>query len=215
MKTIDMESWTRKTTFQFYQDYDYPQFNICTQINITKTFQYLERQGISKYNAFIWLLSRAANAVRELRWRIRGNKVVEHDRLDPSFTFLTNEKTMAFCKVEYCPDVSEFFNRVDRAIEKTRANPLLEDEPGVDNLLYLSCIPWINFTSISHPIRLDGTESIPRISWGKFSSTKERVSMPVSLQLHHGLADGYHAGIFFEQLETFLDAPEAIDWPTG
>jgi len=215
MKFIDMKNWSRLKAFQFYKEYEYPQFNICTQMDITKTYEHLKKNGISNYNAFIWLISRAANAVREIRYRIREDFVVEHDRLDPSFTFLTQEKTLAFCTVEYSPDVSEFFYRVDQAIEKTRANPVMEDVPGVDNLLYLSCIPWVNFTSISHPIKLDGTESIPRISWGKFSFIKEGFSMPISLQLHHGLADGYHAGLFFEALETILETPETIAWPIG
>ena len=213
MKTIDMKNWSRLQSFNYFKDFEYPYFNICARVDITHTFKHLESGGISKFNGFLWLLCHAANSVREMRCRIRGDSVVEHDCLDPSFTFLDEDKNLAFCTAEYSPDVTEFFNRVNQSIETTRTNPSMEDVPGIDNLLYISCIPWIDFTSISHAMKVDPTDSIPRISWGKFSSTNGTVSMPVSLQLHHGLADGYHAGLFFEQLDTLLETPEAIAWP--
>ena len=213
MKILDMETWSRSKSFNFFKRYDYPQFNITTQLDITKIYNYLEKNGISKYNAILWMISCAANHVTEIRYRIRDDMVVEHDRVDPAFTFLTHEKNLAFCTAEYSSDVPKFFTRVDQGIAEIKAHPKIEDKPGVDNLLYVSCVPWINFTSISHPIKMEKTDSIPRISWGKFAHRKKQVFMPVSLQLHHGLADGYHAGLFIKKLEQLLDQPEAINWP--
>lgn len=213
MKRIDMETWPRLESFNFFKNYEYPQFNICAQLDITQAYQYLENHGISKYNATLWMISCAANAVTEIRYRIRKNSVVEHDRIDPSVTLLTEDHTLAFCSIEYTTDVFRFFSRVEQGIEQTKQTPKMADKPGIDNLIYVSCVPWVNFTAISHPMRIDNTDSIPRISWGKFTHTAGQVSMPVSLQLHHALADGYHAGLFFKKLEGLLDQPEAIDWP--
>lgn len=213
MKKIDLSTWSRQKTFDHFNSYEYPQFNVCAQLDITKTFEYLTAHNISKYNAVLWMVSHAANGVAEIRYRIRQGGVVEHDRVDPSFAVLTDEGNLAFCAVEYGREIREFFYRVEQGIAETKANPTMDDEPGVDNLLYISCIPWINFTSISHPLKVDSTDCIPRISWGKFTEKRGEVSMPVSLQLHHGLADGYHAGLFFEQMEKLLHDPEAIGWP--
>ncbi|MBU1343299.1 MAG: chloramphenicol acetyltransferase [Proteobacteria bacterium] len=215
MKTLDMKIWPRAESFNYFNDYEYPLFNVCAQIQITKTVQYLENHGISKHNAILWMISCAANSVTEIRYRIRKKIVVEHDRVDPSFAVLVKDHSLAFCAVEYSEDVPVFFTRVDQGIATIKANPKLHDKPGVDNLLYISCIPWISFTAISHPVKKGPTDCIPRISWGKFIQNKEMVFMPVSLQLHHGLADGYHAGLFFNKLEELLDQPEAIDWPIG
>ena len=213
MKLLDMKTWPRREAFNFFKTYEFPHFNICTQVDITRTHDFLDRQGISKYNAVLWMISCAANHVKEMRYRIRDNTVVAHDRVDPAFTLLTDDHTLAFCTAEYNADVSLFFDRVNQGIEQTKANPAMKDKPGIDNLLYVSCVPWINFTSVSHPVKKDPTVAIPRISWGKFTRKKEQVSMPVSLQLHHGLADGYHAGLFFKKLADLLDQPQAIAWP--
>lgn len=215
MKLIDMENGPRARSYNFFRGYEFPQFNICTQMDITRTHEYLDRHGISKFNAILWMISAAANAVPEIRYRIQNDRVVEHDRVDPSFTQLTDEKTLAFCNAHYTPDVSEFFKRVMDAIEKTKVDPEMADEPGVDNLLFVSCIPWVHFTSISHPMRMDCSDSIPRISWGRFLHKNGEVLMPISLQMHHGLADGYHAGLFFQELERLFTDPEEIEWPIG
>ncbi|MCP4022858.1 MAG: hypothetical protein GY729_13535, partial [Desulfobacteraceae bacterium] len=187
--------------------------NVCVQSTITKTFQYLENHGISKYNAILWMISCAANSIPEIRYRIRHDDVVEHDRVDPAFTLLTKDKILAFCTAVYTHDLTLFFSRVDQGIAQTKSNPTLEDNPGEDNLLYVSCVPWMNYTSVTHPMKMDATACIPRISWGKFTHDGNKVTMPVSLQLHHGLADGYHAGLFFEKLDSLLERPEAIEWP--
>jgi chloramphenicol O-acetyltransferase type A len=34
--------------------------------------------------------------------------------------------------------------------------------------------------------------------------------MPLSVQGHHALMDGVHAGRFFEQAQRYLDAPAAL-----
>jgi chloramphenicol O-acetyltransferase type A len=208
MKIIDMETWPRLESFNFFKDYEIPQFNICTQLDITKTYKYLDRYKISKFNAILWMISCAANSVTEIRFRIRKDIVVEHERLDPAFTFLTQDKTLAFCTTEYTDDPDLFLARVDQDIEQIKTNPNMKDEPGVDNLIYVSCVPWINFTSISHAMKTSDKDSVPRISWGKFTHKKDNVTIPVSLQLHHSLADGYHAGLFFSKLEELQEQPE-------
>lgn len=44
-------------------------------------------------------------------------------------------------------------------------------------------------------------DSIPRISTGKLTRSGDRLTMPVSLDVHHGFIDGRQAGEFFALLE--------------
>lgn len=210
---VDLKSWSRRDSFEFFKDYEYPQFNICANVTITKTYTLLEQNGISKFNAILWLISNAANSVPEIRYRIRKDNVVKHPRVDPSFAWLNKDNTLTFCLAEYTQDVSIFFKNVQNSIAGVDPNPTSADKKVTDNVLYVSCLPWINFTAITHPLKLDDTGSIPRISWGKFSKEHKQWQMPVSLQLHHGLADGYHSGRFFENLQTLLESPQEINWP--
>lgn len=212
-KKINLNTWPRRETYEFFKEFPSPHFNITASVNITQTFKFFETHQISKYNGMLWLISTAANAVEELKTRIRQDQVVLHDRVDPAFTMLSDDNTLAFCTSEYTKDIKTFFNRVEKDMAAVKANPKMEDEPGKDNVLFISCLPWINFSSISHPMSHDETDCIPRISWGKFTHTPDQITMPVSLQVHHSLADGYHTGLFYEKLESLLANPKDINWP--
>ncbi len=212
-RTINFNNWPRKDTFEFFNSYQDPQFNICANVTITKTYKVVQAQGISRFLAILWLISDAANSVSEIRYRIRGNSVVEHKWVHPSFTWLNQDNTLTFCQAQYRGDVSDFFERAEASIAGVEPNPMVADQQGGDDVLYVSCVPWVNFTSISHPYKMDDTRSIPRITWGKFFQEHDQWLMPVSIQLHHGLADGYHAGLFFDLLQDRLNQPEKTEWP--
>lgn len=214
MRIIDLKSWPRKDTFEFFKSYQDPQFNICVNVTITETYQVLQTQGISKFLAMLWLITDAANSVSEIRCRIRGKSVVEHKWVHPSFTWLNEDNTLTFCQAEYTGDVQRFFESAENSIAGVEPNPIVADQQGSDDVLYVSCVPWVKFTSISHPFKIDDTRSIPRITWGKYFQENSQWVMPVSIQLHHGLADGYHIGLFFNHLQDCLNRPEQIAWPS-
>lgn len=210
MTPVDLTTWRRRSVFEFYRDFDYPQINICVDIDVTPCARYLEAQNLSKFKTILWAISHVSNSIDELRYRIRNGNVVLHDRVHPSFTVLTKDNLFAFCLAEYTRNIRIFFERVEKGIQACRLNPSLEDEPGQDNLLFVSCLPWIHFRSISHPIKLDAEDSIPRISWGSFRENKGKNIMPLAVQVHHGLADGYHLGTFFDRMQELVNDPEKL-----
>lgn len=48
--------------------------------------------------------------------------------------------------------------------------------------------------------------SNPRISWGKYVTRDGRTTPPVTLTVHHALADGLHISRFYENLGLELAA---------
>jgi chloramphenicol O-acetyltransferase type A len=84
----------------------------------------------------------------------------------------------------------------------------LKDEPGRDDLLYITSIPWVSFTGITHPVHMNPVDSIPRISWGKYFEEYNKIKLPLSVQVHHALADGVHMGQYFNNLQEILNNPE-------
>jgi chloramphenicol O-acetyltransferase type A len=59
-------------------------------------------------------------------------------------------------------------------------------------------------------MKLDADDSIPRINWGSFKEHKEKTVMPLAVQVHHGLAGGYHLGNFFNQIQELLNDPAKL-----
>jgi len=205
MKHIDIETWPRRDTYRFYGDLDYPHYNVCAEVDITHLDRQCNKGDTSLFKAVLFGVTLAANAIEEFRTRIRPSGIVLHDAVHPSFTVLTGDHQFSFCEAIFTDELIPFFGRVDRAISRAKAHPYLEDEPGRDDLLYLSSLPWVRFTSISHPIHMHPTDSIPRLSWGRFSADGNRMMMPLSVQVHHGLADGYHVGQFFDRFQKWAE----------
>lgn len=208
MRYIDLDTWKRKDHFNYFRQFSYPQFNICANVDITRYYRYLKEKGLPFFVSVVYAASKAANGVKEFRYRIREDKVVEHDIVSPSYTILTEDETFAFCLTGYVEEYSVFKENALRDIERIKNNPSIEDEPGRDDVLYISSLPWFSFTGVTHPINLDPTESIPRISWGKYFEENGKIQLPVSVQVHHALMDGFHVGQFFIAIQDIMNYPE-------
>jgi len=189
---------------------DYPQYNICADVDLSILIPYLQSQRLSVFKTVLYVVCRAANSVVELRHRMRGDQVIEHDTVNPSFTVLTDDKRFGFCAVEYTEKMGVFLERVGEGIAAAKTHPVLTDEPGRDDYLFISSLPWIRFTSISHPIHMHPADSVPRITWGKHQTENGKISMPLSIQVHHALVDGYHVGQYFNLMQEMFDQPEQL-----
>lgn len=207
MRYLDIDSWNRKGHFSFFKEFDYPHFSISGYVDITELSRFIKEQGSSFFLSFLYASTKAANGIEEFRYRIRQDKVVIHDKVDPSFTVMTDKEVFGFCNASYTEDFNNFYRSSAEAIERAREEMSVEDEPGRDDLLYITSIPWISFTGMTHPIDMKNADSIPRISWGKFFEENGRVRLPLSVQVNHALADGVHVGKYFNDLQKLLDDP--------
>lgn len=210
MRHIDLQTWPRREHFKLYSAFDHPHFNMCANVDLTAFYPVVKQRGISFTVAIVYILTRAANTIPEFRYRIRSGKVVEHDIVHPSITILTQADLFSFSTFEYSQDFSLFAARAKEQIAYVKEHPTLADEPGEDNLLYMTAIPWVSFTSFTHPLHLNPADSIPRFAWGKRFEEGPLTKMPLSVQGHHALMDGYHMGKFYAELQEYLNHPNAI-----
>jgi len=210
MRTIDMASCPRHKHYELYKSFEQPHFGMCANVDLTAFHPEIQHSRHSINVAIIYVISRAANAIPEFRCRIRGEQVVEHETVHPSPTILTNDDLFSFCTIAYSEDFAEFADRAAEAIAAVKAQPTLEDEPGQDNLLFMTAIPWVSFTSFRHPMPLQPTDSIPRFAWGKFFEEGGRLKMPLAVQAHHALMDGLHVGKYYTVVQELLDRPDFV-----
>lgn len=210
MKYLNTEEYPRSKHFQLFRQMDYPHFNICANLDITGLQIFLQKHKQSFFKTMVCLSVKAANDIEEFHYRIRADKVVIHDRVDPSFTVLSTADVFSFCTVRYQDDLAKFYQEITERMAAIQGQVSVEDEPGRDDLLYITSIPWVSFTSISHPINLHPVDSIPRIAWGKFFEENGKVKLPLSVQVHHALMDGLHVGRYFQDLQELLDHPESL-----
>jgi len=210
MRTIDMQTWPRREHFKVFSAFDHPHAGFCAHVDLTTFYPVVKQRDYSITVAIVYVLARAANAIPEFRYRIREGKVIEHEIVHPSGTILIDEDLFSFCTFDYIEDFSEFAARAAERIARVKENPTLKDEPGRDDLLYMTAIPWVSFTSVMHPMHLNPVDSVPRFAWGKFFEDGESLKMPLGVQGHHALMDGIHIGRFYEKVQDYLHHPGFI-----
>jgi chloramphenicol O-acetyltransferase type A len=207
MRKIDMRTWSRRKHFEVYRAFDHPHFGMCADVDVTSFYATAKQRGYSLNLAIVYALTRTANGIAEFRQRIRGGEVVEHEIVHPSTTILTEEELFSFCTIEYVEDFAAFAAGAEEKIAYLKENPTLEDEPGQDDLLFMTAIPWVSFTSFRHPVHLQPADSVPRLAWGKIFEEGERRKMPLDVQVHHALMDGVHVGKYFAGVQAIFDRP--------
>jgi chloramphenicol O-acetyltransferase type A len=205
MRIIDLDSWPRRRHFELFRGMDYPHFGLCADLEITAFQPVVHARGLSFTATAAYVLTRAANAVPEFRLRIRGDQVVEHTFVHPSFTVVNEQDLFSFCTVPYRDELDDFLALAKERMSQVQAEPVLADEPGQDDLLFMTSMPWLSFTSVLHPIHMHPVDSVPRIAWGKFFTREKRIWMPVAVQVHHALMDGLHVGHFYEEAQNLFN----------
>ncbi len=208
MRFIDMQTWSRRDHFKFYSIVDHPHFSMCANVDVTAFQPFVKRNGYSLTVAMVYVIARASNAIPEFRQRIRGDQVVEHEIVNPGFTILTDKDHFSFCDVEYAEDFSGFAARAEKNIADVKAHPNLDVDTEKDDVLYMTSIPWVSFTSFIHPMQLHPGDSVPRFAWGKSFNESGTLKMPLGVQGHHAVMDGIHMGRFYEKVQDYLHHPE-------
>jgi chloramphenicol O-acetyltransferase type A len=179
-------------------------------MDITAFYPFVKRNGYSLTISMVYIIARASNAIPEFRQRIRGEHVVEHEIVNPGFSILIDEDLFGFCDVEYTEDFSEFSMRANKNIANLKAGGDLLRKSENDNVLFMSPIPWVSFTSFNHPMQFHPADSVPRFAWGKYFKENDALKMPLNVQGHHAVMDGIHMGKFYEKVQDYLDHPEDV-----
>ena len=209
MRYINMDTWPRRRLFAVYNTFDHPHFGMNANVDLTAFRPAVTRCGQSITLAIVYLITRAANAIPEFRYRIRGQQVVEHEVVHPSMTIMAKDNLFSFCYFKYVDDFASFAAAATERVACMREHPSIENEPG-DDALYMTAIPWVSFTAFMHPLHLQPPDSVPRFAWGKFFAEGTQLKMPLGVQGHHALMDGLHVGQFYTELQDYLDHPDLV-----
>ena len=211
MRKITFNHPHRQKHFDFFNQMTNPHFNICANIDVTVLLDFAKKENLSITPTIAFFIAKVANEIKEFRWRIQDGHVVEHELVHPSFTVYTDvADVFSFCEVKYSADAREFIHRAKNKIDKMKTDPSFEDEYGRDDYLFLSAIPWVSFTSFQHAMNYNPTDSVPRITWGKFFNEGKKIKMPLSVQAHHAVVDGRHVGQYFQLFENLVQRSSDI-----
>src|SRR6516225_9255839 len=204
---IDLETWERKATFNFFKGFTEPFHGVCVRVDCTETFQYAKEHELSVSFALFHRCLVAAHQVENFRTRIVDGVAWRYDRIHGGSAVGRPNGTIGFAYYLFHEDIQKFVRDASLESERVRNREDIERSSDVAYIRF-STLPWLDFTSLSHARDLSREDSLPRITLGKITEANGRRTMPISIHVHHALADGLHVAQFVEKLQQALAAPK-------
>jgi len=203
-RRFDLNTWPRKAHFEYFSKFEEPYYGVCVRIDCTVAYAIAKRRGYSFFLYYLYQSIVAANMVQPFRLRIEGEDVFLYDTIDAGSTVARDDGTFGFGYFTYCEDIEQFMAEGLREIERVRATTGLERR-NLQNVIRYSPVPWLVFTSLSHPRRFSAGDSCPWITFGKMTEVEGRRSMPMSVHVHHALVDGADIGKYVETFQQLMN----------
>ncbi len=206
---VDLINYARKEHFEHFMELNLT-YSATVSIEITDLRAALKRKGLKAYPAQIWMLTSAANLVPEFRMSLDDDGRLGHwDSLSPMYTvFCEAKKSFSSIWTEYRPDFGSFYRACLNDIRQYNTGAFLPQANIPDNMLNVSSIPWVDFTAFN--LNLPTRYLLPILTIGKYVERDGKTFIPLSIQVHHAVCDGYHLGLFLEQVNQL--AANADSW---
>ena len=201
---LDIDNWVRKDHFHFFRKFEEPFFGLTVDVDCTLAYEFCKDTGKSFFLYHLYQSLRAANETEPFRYRIAGDAVRVYEQVNASPTINRTDGTFGFSYMDFCSDLDTFINHAKKEITRVQNSKGLVPAVTGENVIHYSSLPWIRFTSVSHARSFSYADSCPKISFGKMTDVAGKRSMPVSVHLHHALADGYHVGQFLDRFADLM-----------
>ncbi len=204
---IDLTNWNRKEHFEFFGGFDEPFFGITTTVDFTIGYQKIKDFGYPYFLYYLHKSLQAANAIEAFKYRIEGKEVFLYDKIHASPTIGREDHTFGFSFMEFNADFEVFKTEAEKEIKEVKNTSGLRHTANAKRIdtIHYSSIPWYNFTGLTHARHFQFKDSVPKISFGKYNKENGKLNLPIAINVHHGLVDGYHVGLYLEEFQRLLN----------
>ncbi|MFY8273287.1 CatA-like O-acetyltransferase [Pseudoalteromonas sp. SSDWG2] len=205
---LDLHAWERKQHFELYKNFTNPYFNVCIRLKAWPLYEYCKNNNLSFFLAYVYLAHITASEYRPMSLRIENDHPVHCHKPRVSVVQLAADETFRFSYLQLTQSFSEYRYHHQEQSERSLNDPLFSDAfartEGQCDLIHVSVLPWLNFSSFSHASSIGASNGIPKLVFGQYD--KESTCMPLSIDVHHALVDGLHVARFVQLLqEKFLN----------
>lgn len=150
---------------------------------------------------------------RRAKFRTAFNAAGElgvYTRMMPCYTVFHKEsETFSYLWTEYHPDFAAFRQAYRQDLERYGSVEKMEAKPGTPaNTFPVSMVPWVTFEGFNLNLRNGYEYLLPIFTMGKYYEEDHRFRLPLAVQVHHGVCDGFHVCRFVNELQELLGQRE-------
>ncbi|KLJ02242.1 type A chloramphenicol O-acetyltransferase [Streptomyces albidoflavus] len=207
---IDLDTWPRRQHFDHYRRRVPCTYAMTVEVDVTAFAAALRRSPRKSYLAQVWALTTVVNRHEAFRMCLTasGDPAV-WPVVHPAFTvFNPQRETFACVWAPYDPDFGTFHDAAAPLLaEHSRATDFFPQGNPPPNTFDVSSLPWASFTGFTLGIRDSWDHLAPIFTLGRYTEREARLLLPLSVQIHHAAADGFHTARLTNDLQTLLADP--------
>ncbi len=209
MKEIDVKKWHRYKQYKWFSTFSDATYGMNVELDVTDLVKYTKENNKSFFVCFLYILLKGLNSVEEMRIRYVDGKVVMFDDINPAYTVMTEANTFENVSSKNYHDFNTFYEKTKMYVENAKHQKKVKEsynEGRTFDEYYITCVPWINFSSLTHPIPLDKpSQVVPRVCFGKYHLEGDRYKMMLNITVSHEFVDGYPLSQVFINIQKYLD----------
>ena len=203
-KPIDTSSWKRKPYFDHYFNQIRCTYSITANIDITNVLSFKDRNKVKLYPLLIYVISKAVNKKEEFRPAINDRgEIGVWETLSPCYTvFHKDSESFSNIWTEWNDDLNLFLSNFEQDSKRFGQIDRIDAKPNTPaNVFPISSLPWTTFTGFNLNIFADGTYLLPIFTYGKYFKDGNRYLIPLSIQVHHAVCDGFHVSRLINEIQ--------------
>lgn len=202
---INKEEWHRKEYFDHYFNEIPCTYSMTVKLDITK----IKNSDRKLYPTMLYFITKVVNRHSEFRTAIdiNGNLGV-FDEMLPCYTVFNKEsETFSNIWTQYCDSYDEFCKLYEKDIEMFGSVKKMVAKPNIpENNFPVSMIPWTTFDGFNLNLQKGYQYLLPIFTMGKYYEENSRYILPLAIQVHHAVCDGFHVSRFVNELQELVEA---------
>ena len=203
-KKIDRNSWKRNEYFEHYFTHVPCTYSMTVKLDITQ----IKEKRMNLYPAMLYYLATIVNRHSEFRTAMnQSGELGIYDEMIPSYTiFHKDTETFSSLWTPYLPDFEAFSMAYENDIQRYGSHYGMIGKPDVpENVFNVSMIPWSTFEGFHLNLQKGYDYLIPIFTMGKYDRNDGKIILPLAIQVHHAVCDGFHICRFVNELQELIN----------
>ena len=201
---IDFGTWKRKEYFEHYLSAVPCTYSVSVKLDITN----IRGKGLKLYPTMLYILTTAVNRHEQFRMSLNDrDELLLYAAMEPCYTIFHKEtETFSNIWTTYSKDYETFCRRYEEDVARYGAVERFAAKPGTpENSFSVSMIPWTTFDGFNLNIE-NFKYLIPIFTIGRFFKENGRFYLPLAVQVHHAVCDGFHVCRFLNDVQAQINA---------
>ncbi len=203
---IDMQKLDRADYFYYFMS-EGTTIEFTVKIDATKVLKMCKREGLNFHAVMLYRFYKGINTIENFKYDILNDKLIKWNKIVPTFSSMNKNSKLFYTLYADMQEKCDDYNaRYKEIVEKYAESTTIVPQGSLpENIFNVSCIPWLHFEHFSSNSKTMENKIVKMITFGKYEQVNDCYILPLTIQVSHAIADGYHVALFFERLQEELN----------